>query len=198
MKTLLFSLFAAASLHAAPQAIFDGKSLEGWKIEGGPYWSVKDGVLIGESDNSEHKKKGSNLWTTKEYKDFTIVLDFRFTSKNVTDERVDSGVFVRNSSDQIQIGVSGSKKIDLTGSPYIGAKKGYPIQAEGVEEAMKAGEWNTMKITARGPVYTVEINGKKVSEYTSESASEKGPIGLQVHGGTLMKVEFRNMSVEEL
>ncbi len=198
MKTLLLSLFAAATLHAAPQAIFDGKSLEGWKVEGGPYWSVKEGVLIGESDDSEHKKKGSNLWTTKEYKDFTIVLEFRYTSKNVTDERVDSGVFVRNSSDQIQIGVSGSKKIDLTGSPYIGAKKGYPIQAEGVEEAMKAGDWNTMKITAKGPVYTVEINGRKVSEYTSESASEKGPIGLQVHGGTLMKVEFRNMSVEEL
>ena len=198
MKTLLLSLLAIASLHAAPQPIFDGKSLDGWKIENAPYWTVKDGVLIGESDNSEHKKKGSNLWTTKEYKDFTVELEFRYTSKNVTDERVDSGVFVRNSSDQIQIGVSGSKKIDLTGSPYIGAKRGYPIQAEGVAEVLKAGDWNKMKITAKGPVYTVEINGKKVSEYTSESASEKGPIGLQVHGGTLMKVEFRNMIIEEL
>jgi hypothetical protein len=198
MKTLLFSLFAAATLHAAPQAIFDGKSLEGWKVEGGPYWTIKESVLIGESDDSEHKKKGSNLWTTKEYKDFTIEFEFRYTSKNVTDERVDSGVFIRNSSDQIQIGVSGSKKIDLTGSPYIGAKKGYPIQAEGVAEVLKTGDWNKMKITAKGPVYTVEINGRKVSEYTSESASEKGPIGLQVHGGTLMKVEFRNMFVQEL
>jgi hypothetical protein len=198
MKTLLLSLLAVATLHAAPQAIFDGKSLEGWKIEGGPYWTAKEGILTGESDDSEHKKKGSNLWTTKEYKDFTLELEFRYNSKNVTDERVDSGIFLRNSGDQIQIGVSGSKKIDLTGSPYIAAKKGYPIQAEGVEEAMKTGEWNKMKITARGPVYTVEINGKKVCEYRSESASEKGPIGLQVHGGTLMKVEFRNMTVEEL
>ncbi len=198
MKTLFASLLAVTSLHAAPQAIFDGKSLDGWKIENAPYWSVKEGVLIGQSDDTENKKKGSTLWTTKEYKDFTLELEFRYTSKNVTSERVDSGVFVRNSNDQIQIGVSGSKKIDLTCSPYIASKKGYPVEAQGVAELLKTGDWNKMRITAKGPVYTVELNGKKVLEYTSDSASEKGPIGLQVHPNALMKVDYRNMTIEEL
>lgn len=195
MKILFLALLSAASLHAAPKAIFDGKSLEGWRVEGAPYWTVKDGILIGKSDS---EKKSSNLWTTTDYGDFKITLEFRFKSENNTDLRVDSGVFIRNSSDQIQIGVSGSKKRDLTASPYIGAKKGYPIEAEGVAELLKEGDWNTMTITAKGPVYTVELNGRKASEYTSESASAKGPIGLQVHGGTVMTVDFRNLAVEEL
>ena len=41
MKTLLLSFLAITSLHAAPQPIYDGKSLDGWKIENAPYWSVK-------------------------------------------------------------------------------------------------------------------------------------------------------------
>lgn len=193
MKTLLLAIFSATALHAAP--IFDGKSLEGWRVEGHPYWTVRDGVLTGQSDS---EKKNSNLWTRAEYKDFKLTLDFRFKSENTTDLRVDSGVFIRNSSDQIQIGVSGSKKRDLTASPYIGTKKGYPVEAEGIPGLLKEGDWNSMTIIAKGATYTVELNGKKVLEYTSESASEKGPVGLQVHAGTLMKVEFRNLDLEEL
>jgi len=191
MKSLLLAILATASLHAAP--LFDGKSLDGWRVEGSPYWTAKDGILTGESDDA---KKSSNLWTQAEYKDFKLTLDFKFKSENTTDKRVDSGVFVRNSSDQIQIGVSGSKKRDLTASPYI-VKKSYPVEAD-VAGNLKEGDWNTLTITAKGPLYIVELNGKKVTEYTSESASEKGPIGLQVHAGTAMKIEYRNISIEEL
>lgn len=199
MKTLLISFLAAASLQAAPQPIFDGKSLDGWKVEKAPYWTARDGVLKGESDDdAANKKAGSTLWTAKEYKDFVFETEFKYLSKNVTDLRVDSGVFIRNGNDQIQIGVSGSMKKDLTCSPYIASLKKYPVEAEGVAALLKEGDWNKMKITAKGPLYIVELNGKKVLEYTSTTASEKGPIGLQVHPGVLMKVEFRNVTVEEL
>lgn len=192
MKTLLLSLFAITSLHAAPQPIFDGKTLEGWTIEKAPYWTVKDGILIGESDESENKKKGSTLWTTAEYKDFTFETEFRFSGK------IDSGVFIKKSGDQIQIGESGSLKRDMTASPYIASLRKYPVEAEGVDGLLKEGEWNKMKITVKGATYTVELNGKQVLEYTSASAAETGPIGLQVHPNVLMKVEFRNLLAEAL
>lgn len=192
MKTLLLSLLAIGSLHAAPQAIFDGKSLEGWVVENAPYWTVKDGVLIGESDETENKKKGSTLWTTKEYKDFSVETEFRFTGV------IDSGIFIKKSGDQIQIGTSGSLKRDMTGSPYIAKLKKYPVEAEGISALLKEGEWNKMKVTVKGKTYTVELNGKKVLEYTSETAADSGPIGLQVHPNVLMKVEFRNLVAEEL
>ncbi len=177
------------SLHAPPVPIFDGKSLEGWRIEKAAYWTARNGILTGESDD---KKSGSNLWTTKEYKNFTFETEFRYSGT------IDSGVFLRNSDDQIQIGVSVSLKRDMTGSPYIAAARKYPVEAEGVADLLNEGKWNRIKITAIGATYQVELNGKKVVEYTSGSASEAGPIGLQIHPNLLMKIEFRNMTVSEI
>lgn len=189
MKTLACLLASALISHAAPEAIFDGKSLTGWKAKGAEVWTAKDGVLTGASNE---KKQGSILWTEKEYSDFVFECEFKFAGK------IDSGVFLRHENDQIQIGISGSLKRDMTASPYIALKKSYPVEAKGVAELLKEGEWNTMKITAKGPVYTVALNGKEVMTYTSDTAKEKGPIGLQVHPGVQMTVEFRKIMVESL
>jgi hypothetical protein len=189
IRTAIVALFAALSLQAAPEPIFNGKDLTGWRVQDGDYWTVKDGILVGESDQ---EKKNSILWTEKEYTDFVVSAEFRFNGV------VDSGFFLRKVNEQIQIGISGSLKRDMTGSPYIGSKGKYPVEAEGVAELLKEGEWNRMKITAKGSVYTVELNGKQVLEYDSETAAEKGPVGLQVHSGMLMKIEFRDVQLEEL
>lgn len=189
MKSILLTFLAATTLQAAPEAIFNGKDLTGWKVEGHAYWTAKDGVLTGESDEQKLK---STLWTEKEYEDFAVEGEFRYKGP------IDSGFFIRNNDDQIQIGISGSLKRDMTGSPYIAPKKKYPAEAEGVAALLKEGEWNLMKITAKGSTYTVELNGKKVLEYTSDTATKKGPVGLQVHPGVLMKIEFRNLKIEEI
>lgn len=184
-RTLATLLAATLVSHADPAPLFDGKSLEGWKAKGADVWTAADGILIG---TSNEKKQGSILWTEKEYTDFTVTCEFRFEG------RIDSGVFLRHEKDQIQIGISGSLKRDMTASPYIPGK-GYPVEAKGVAELLKEGEWNTMKITAKGPAYSVELNGKEVMTYTSETAKEKGPIGLQMHPGVAMKIEFRNITL---
>jgi len=189
-KSIIAFLFAASAfVQAAPQPIFDGKTLDGWKIIGAETWTVEDGVIVGQNNP---EKKGSILWTEKDYTDFVLQFEFKFNGK------IDTGVFLRHENDQIQIGISGSLKRDMTASPYINSKAGYPVEAKGVAELLKEGEWNTMKITAKGPVYTVELNGKEVMTYTSETAKEKGPIGLQVHSGREMKILFRELTLEEL
>ncbi len=191
MKLRIFiALFATTLLsQAAPEALFNGKDLTGWKVVGFPAWSVQDETIIG---SNGPQKKNSILWTEKEFTNFVFETEFRFTG------RIDSGVFLRQENDQIQIGVSGSLKRDMTGSPYIASKKSYPVEAEGVAKLLKEGEWNHMKITAKGNVYTVELNGTKVMEYTSETSIEKGPIGLQVHAGLDMKIEYRKLILEAL
>jgi len=35
-------------------------------------------------------------------------------------------------------------------------------------------------------------------DYTSETAKEKGPIGLQVHHGKVMTIEFKDIVIEEI
>ena len=186
MKSLLVLLALGLSALAAPTALLTGDTLDGWKVTGSPDWSIKDGVLTGK--NGE-KKAGSILWSEAQFEDFAIELEFRFSGE------IDSGVFLRKENDQIQIGVSRSLKRDMTGAPYIASKGGYPVNAKG---EVKDGEWNRMRIEARGPEYVVFLNGAEAMRYRSETAAEKGPIGFQVHPGVEMKIEFRAITIEPL
>ena len=170
--------------------VFNGKTLDGWVIpENNIWWSAGNGML---SVKNGPDRKGSILWTEKEYEDFIIQTDFRFGTGTV-----DSGIFLRNDKQQIQIGISGSLKRDMTGSPYIPGK-GYPVEAEGVKDLLKTDGWNTMKVEAKGNIYTVWLNGQKVMTYTSENAIEKGPIGLQLHPKNEMSIDFRKIRVAEI
>ena len=197
-KKVLFMviLFAGVLMSARDpglkwQKLFDGTSLAEWQVpEGNLWWSIRDGVLVGKNDPD---LKGSVLWTKKRYRNFIIRLDFKFGEGNV-----DSGVFLRSPNEQIQLGISGKYKRDMTCSPYIGSKADYPVEAKGVKDLLKLRDWNTLKIKAEGNVYTVWLNGKKVMEYTSDTAVEEGPVGLQVHPHKPMEIEFRDIQLAEL
>ena len=97
---------------------------------------------------------------------------------------------------QVQIGVSRSLKVDMTGSVYAHGK--YPGRAQGVDKLLKPGDWNAMRIEARGDTYRVGLNGTDVLKYDDPAFPNPGPIGLQVHGKVKMKVEFRNLRAKEL
>ena len=192
MRMLLLTLAALATplFASEPTPVFDGKSLAGWTADGeASYWTAADGVLTGKSDA---RKKESNLWTERKFTDFVLEAEFRFTG------RTDSGFFLRNKSEQIQLGVSGSLKRDMTCSPYIAEKRGYPVSAVGVDLLLKESEWNQIKIEVRGKKYKVTLNGKPVLDYTTDAEPVPGPIGLQVHGGLEMQIDFRNLKVAEI
>ena len=172
------------------KSIFNGKDLTGWDVPDNNIWfTVKDGVLKLENGP---QKKGQTLWTSDEYENFEMEFDFKMGKGTV-----DSGVYVRNSREQIQIGISGSLKRDMTGSPYISGK-GYPVEAKGVKELLKLDDWNTMKICAEGKKYTVWLEGEKIMTYESDSAIKKGKIGIQLHGNRVMSIEYRNLKARSL
>ena len=85
----------------------------------------------------------------------------------------------------------------MTGSPYIPGKS-YPKEASGVQDLLKKNDWNSMKIKAVGQSYTVWLNGKEVVTYQSENMPEKGPIGLQLHPGNDMSIDFRDIKIGKL
>lgn len=188
MKQGVFLLLTAFFLNAAePVVLFDGKSLEGWKTTGaGDCWQVKDAVIVGKSNE---KKQGSVLWTREVFSDFILEAEFRFSGQ------IDSGFFLRNENEQIQLGVSRSLKRDMSCSPYIGKKGIYPVEAVGVDVLLKTGEWNHVKISVKGKKYIVTLNGKQVLDYTTDETLEKGPLGLQVHPGVEMEISFRNLTL---
>ncbi len=172
------------------QSIFNGKDFEGWKVPGNNIWWEVHGGMI--SVKSGPKKSGNALWTEKSYKNFVLELDFRYG-----EGIVDTGIYLRTSRHQVQLGISGSLKRDMTGSMYI-AGKGYPQEAKGVKELLKPRDWNSMKVQAIGSLYTIWLNGKKVSTYKAKKVIDEGPIGLQLHGGKEMAADFRNIRIAEL
>ncbi len=171
-------------------SVFNGKDFTGWQVPpDNIWWRVEQGTL---QATSGPERKGSALWTDPDYENFVMEFEFKF-GEGV----VDSGIFLRTESEQIQIGISGSLKRDMTASPYI-AGKGYPAEAEGIAKLLKRDDWNAMTIVTKGKHYAVWLNGSFVMNYHSETAIKKGPIGLQLHPNNEMSIGYRNIRIAEL
>jgi hypothetical protein len=192
-------LGAALSLPAQDDGftpIFDGMTLNGWKLESTDQIIVKDGCL--------HVNKGTG-WarTEKEYGDFILKMDFRFITP-----KCDSGVFVRTKPDtggknnwptdgyQVQTmdiitGPACGKLFPMGKKPDLKSKSDLAKLAEVFK---KTGEWNSYEIECVGEKLTVKINGALITEATGVK-HPTGHIGVQGEGGIL---EFKNIKVKEL
>jgi hypothetical protein len=176
----------------ALKPIFNGTDLAGWKVpEPNPFWRVENGVLIGENNE---QLKGHILHTERSYTNFVVELEVRWSGE------IDSGVMFREPELQVQFGISRSLKRDMTGAFYLAKhplnpKVGYPEagHTKGVEKLFKPDDWNKFRIEAKGNTFTVWLNGEQISQYTEARYAGGAPLGLQVHPGLKMKVEFRNI-----
>lgn len=192
LMMLVGSAAPSAECHSQELPLaFNGKDLAGWiEPPENIWWRVAEENLIVKSGV---RKRGSILWTKKEYQNFIMEFNFRFISGTV-----DSGIFLRHENDQIQIGISGSLKRDMTGSPYIVSEKSYPCEATGVNDLLKPDDWNTMTIMAKGAHYSAWLNSSHILDYSSKTSRVVGPIGIQLHPGREMEIHFRNIKLAEL
>ncbi len=188
-STLTLSLVAQAD---DLKTVFNGKDLTGWRTpDPNPFWKVVDGVLVGENDAT---KKGSMLYTEQSYGNFVFECETRWSGE------IDSGIMLRKPELQMQMGISRSLKKDMTCSFYTGGKDKYPEAGQGknIEKLLKEGAWNKYRLEAKGDTFTVWLNGEQVAKYTDAKYAGPGPIGLQIHPGLAMKVEFRNIRAKTL
>ena len=78
---------------------------------------------------------------------------------------------------------------------------GSPGEADSLKSAIKVADWNQIHIIARGVTITQVINGRVMSmcvDEDSKGRSMEGLLGLQLHVGPPMKVEFRNILFRKL
>jgi hypothetical protein len=197
VTSVSFPLRAAEKIAGELKPIFTGTDLAGWKVpEPNPFWRVENGVLIGENDE---KLKGHLLHTERAYTNFVVELEVRWSGE------IDSGVMFREPELQVQFGISRSLKKDMTGAFYLAKhplnpKVGYPEAGhpKGIEKLFQTDDWNKFRIEAKGNTFTVWLNDELVSRYTEARYAGGAPLGLQVHPGLKMKVEFRNIRAAAL
>ena len=178
----------------SPVKIFDGKSLEGWEcdpVEQLADWKAVDGELVGENPS----QKGSILWTTSNYGDFEAECEYITLMDDY-----DTGLFLRGTTHQVQIGISRSLQKDMTACIYAPKDEqgSYPGQTDKVGDFHKVGEWNHLKVMVTGKRIQTFLNGEPMVDYTGVVLVDEGPFGLQLHGNVHMAVKFRNIKIREL
>ena len=188
-------------------SLFNGMDLAGWVYGGKPSgkgYQVEDGVVF----CTEHD--GGNLFTEKEYSDFSFRFDFKM------EESGNNGIGIRSPLQgdpayvamEIQILDDNGKawKDKLRPEQYHGSI--YDVVPAKRGSLKPAGEWNSEEIIAKGRHVTVILNGNTIvdanlDDVKDEAVLKKHP-GLQRKGGHIgflghgSRVEFRNMRVKEL
>ncbi len=201
----------AADAPAGFTPLFDGKDLAGWKVPVGDngHWKVRDGVI--DYDAQSEAAGDKNLWTTGEFADFVLHVEWRFKETPYVNPNVpiirwdgthkkdaagkeitisvpdsDSGVYLRGSS---------KSQVNIWCWPIgSGEVYGYRMDAS-MPTAVRAavtpkanadrdiGQWNAFDITMKGDRLSVVLNGVSVIENAQlPGVPARGPIALQHHG----------------
>jgi uncharacterized protein (DUF952 family) len=190
--------------------LFDGKTLDGWKVNGGTAeYKVEGSAIVGTT------VEGSpNTFLCKgDYKDFVLELEVR------CDPRLNSGVQVRSHvyreddadpKNRKRAGVVygpqcevARKETGTAGRFYDEGRRGMwlaEIKPEAKDAFDDAG-WNRYRIVVQGDRYRSWVNGVAASDFT-DGKEERGFVGLQVHGIPKgegpYQVRWRDIRIREL
>ena len=200
MKRIIFSI--AIILATAPvtraaefKPIFDGKTLKGWTPAPGGKWEVKDGAIVGTSPKSE--RRHGILLTDKQYSNFVVKAKFRVHSG-------DSGFYFRAARVKSAVSVHGFQvEVDTsqeTGGLYETGGRAWvhrPTAEVIKKRKYKKGEWTDLELSAIDRNIVVKINGVVSTELKNDKSRTKGHIGLQLHGGQVMHVEYKDIVISE-
>jgi hypothetical protein len=211
---------AVAGDESGFQSIFDGMTLSGW--DGDPkYWRVVDHVMVGEiTPETIIKSNTFIIWRGGAPKDFELKVDYRITAGGNSGINYRSGVVPDKVTPDNKFAMRGYQ-CDIDGqNRYTGnnyeekgrlflAVRGQVTHVTGVRTPIilsSLGEnkelgalittgWNSVHLIARGNVLMHIVNGQLMSMVIDDDVPARameGLIGVQVHVGGPMKVEYRN------
>ncbi|NOX98652.1 MAG: DUF1080 domain-containing protein [Verrucomicrobia bacterium] len=198
--------------------IFDGKTLSDW--DGDPtYWKVKNGTLVGTVTPKTLLKKNSWIvWRGGLVEDFELVLDYRVSAHgnsgvgyrlsvlandpfsvrgpqaDIHGEQMFTGICYEENGRRLLAARGQSTWIDdLGGQPRLIAQIADPEELQGV---VRSEDWNRYRLVVKGNDAKHFINGALMSEvhdHDETNRMHRGLIGVQVHVGPPMKIEFRDI-----
>lgn len=231
IRSWLASLAAVLALSASAgfaepksRALFDGKSLDGWKAPDMSYWTVEDGAITATASEENPCDKNQFLvWQGGEIADFELRVKFRVEGG----PKANSGIQVR--SRVLEDGHAVGYQVDISqpDAPWLGAvydehgrkmlaargekstvkpdgtieKKPLAESAAAAIASYTAGEWNEYRITGKGNRIQVRLNGHVTAVVVDEQEEERelsGILALQLHSGPPMKVQFKDIELKAI
>jgi len=203
--------------------MFDGKTLDGW--EGDPkYWRAADGIMTGEiTPETIIRSNTFIIWRGGSPEDFELKVDYRisaggnsginYRSRVVEDKVTPSNRFAMRG---YQFDIDGRNQ--YTGNNYeekgrlFLAERGEMTHVTGTRKPVvlsRLGDnqellrfihsdgWNSIHLIARGNTLIHCLNGQAMSITLDDDPARerKGLIGVQVHVGPPMKIEYRNWRI---
>ena len=179
---LSFITLAGAACAQQAASLFDGKTLQGWKVVTCEA-EVADGAILLKAGNGY-------LQAEKDYGDFVFECDWKALHTNMWD----SGVYFRAGEPEGKFPWPKQHQVNMRRG-----QEGTIAGADKVKAAslFKKGEWNHFKLTVKGQTAELEFNGEKAwSRGGIEPA--KGHLCLQAEvpgGGQFL---FKNLTILEL
>ncbi len=190
--------------------LFDGKTLDGWKVNGGTAeYKVEGDAIVGTT------VEGSpNTFLCKgDFRDFVLELDVKCDPRLNSGVQVRSHVYAKDDPDPKNRRRAGvvygpqcevaRKETGTAGRFYDEGRRGKwlaEIRPE-AKDAFHDDGWNRYRIVVQGDRYRSWINGVAASDFTDD-ADKGGLIGLQVHGIAggegPYQVRWRNIRIREL
>lgn len=206
-------------------SIFDGKTLDGWQGDS-KYWRVADGNMTGEiTPETIIKSNTFIIWQGGTPEDFELKVDYRISPAANSGINYRSVVVPDSITPANKFAMRGYQ-CDLDGqNRYSGnnyEEKGRLFLAERGEVTHVTGTrtpvilsrfgdgqdlkrfltdgWNAVHLAARGNMLMHSINGHLMSVVIDDDPNRerKGLIGVQVHVGPPMRVEYRNWRIRTL
>jgi hypothetical protein len=173
----------------APVTVFDGRTLNGWRLRDPKKkngWAVVNGELA-----VVEPKDNADLVSEQAFQDLKLHIEFN------VDPKSNSGVYIRGRY-EIQILDNPDAKMALDAHGCGGV---YSRIAPMMDATKPAGEWQSYDVTFVGRQVTVVLNGKTIVQDVVDGITggainpyeeEPGPLMLQGDHG---KVRFRNIVV---
>ena len=203
--------------------IFDGKTLTNW--DGDPvYWRVENGCLVGEVTPATLLKRNTFIiWRGGVTRDFELKVEYRISGRGNSGINYRSVELpdLKWAMRGYQADIDGQNK--YTGQNYeergrtFLAMRGQITHATGperrrsvtgslgeakeLEKFIRNGDWNEYHLIVRGNTLIHMLNGHLMSEVIDDDGEFRqleGLLGVQVHVGPPMKVEYRNFRLKKL
>lgn len=157
--------------------LFNGVDLTGWTGDTAGY-AVEDGAIV-------CGPKGTNLFTQREYGDFTLRFEFKLTpgANNGIGLRAPLKGDAAYEGIEVQVLDSDHEKYKGWLKPYQRHGSVYGVVAAKPEAMKPVGEWNTEIIETKGSRIKVTLNGVVIVDADLAEASRNGTLDGQPHPG---------------